>query len=237
MADVIAPEYARFVAAARRAGRIEPAAGGLTAGQISQPVRVEAASLSQLLIAAAKRASGFLGPTRRTEIVWIDGDRQLAINLAELKGEVGDGHVRVRIPVRCDQTGRGVVDVVFAVGSKAQPSGVYASTYRRPDGPALVVAVWSEALVAFAWQCLLDVVSGIAAATGKDQGGNLLVPVDLVAMAGALEILPMARHRFSGASGLTGPVTTTPTTPPKTARTPRKTRVVKKATKKRRRRR
>src|SRR5262245_18375007 len=197
MADVVAPEYARFIAAERRAGRLESPARALTAGEISPPVRVDPKTFSQLLIVAARRASGLRGPTRRTEIVWIDGDRQLAIDLAKLSGDVGDGQIHVRIPVRCDQTGRGSVDVVFAVGSKTQPAGVFASTYRRPEGPALVVAVWSEALVALAWQCVLGAVSGLAGEAGKDHRGNVFVPVDLVASASGLEIVPMARHLFS----------------------------------------
>ena len=222
MADVVAPEYARFVSNERRAGRLRAAARPLASGETYPPVRIEASKLSELLIVAAKRASGLVHPTRHTEVVWIDGDRQLAINLPELVVQAGDGQIRVLIPVRCDQTGRGLVDVLFAVGSQTQPSGLYASTYRRPDGPPLVVAVWSEALVAFAWQCVLGMVSGIAGAVGKDQRGNLLVPVDLAASKSGLEIVPMARHRFAGSSGLG--VTTTITTPTTTTTKPRKPR-------------
>ena len=85
------------------------------------------------------------------------------------------------IPVRCDQTG--------SVPSKccsrsAPPTSRPASTPPRrsePSGPELIVDAWGEALVAFAWQCVLGLVTGIAAATGKDARGNLLVPVEIVA--------------------------------------------------------
>ena len=202
MADVVAPEFTRFVTAERRAGRLPAADKASDAGAASKSVLVQADKLSALLIVAAKRASGLVHPTQHAEVVWVDGDRALAINLADLGVKVADGLIRVTIPVRCDQTGRGVVEVVFAVGSTAEPRGLYASTYRRPDGPPLVVAVWSEALVAFAWQCVLGLVSGIAGAIGKDQRGNVLVPVDLSASKRGLEIVPMARHRFAGSSGL-----------------------------------
>jgi len=90
------------------------------------------------------------------------------------------------------------------VGSAKEPSGLYASTYRRPNGPALIVDTWGEALVAFAWQCVLGMVSGIAGAVGKDTRGNVLVPAELIAANGAMRIVPMARHRFAGSSGLKG---------------------------------
>jgi len=45
-------------------------------------------------------------------------------------------------------------------------------------------------------------ISGIAGATGKDARGNILVPVELTASDKGLQIVPMARHRFAGSSGL-----------------------------------
>ena len=66
----------------------------------------------------------------------------------------------------------------------------------------MIVDNWGDALVAFAWHCVLGVVTGIAAATGKDQRGNLLVPVELVASGRGVSIVPMARHRFAGSSTL-----------------------------------
>jgi hypothetical protein len=79
---------------------------------------------------------------------------------------------------------------------------VYAATFRRPNGPPLVVATWGDALVAFAWQCVLGLVAGVAGAVGKDERGNVLVPVELVASQRGLHVVPMARHRFAGSTGL-----------------------------------
>ena len=207
MADVIAPEYARFVAAERRASRLPAAPGPMAAGEVAAPVFVEDQQASELLRVAAKRAAGLFRPTKRTEVVWVEGDSELAISLVDLHVKLADGLIWVMIPVRCDQTGSGLVEVVFAVGSPDQPAGLYASTYRRPNGPGLIVGAWGEALVAFAWQCVIGLVSGIAGATGKDRRGNVLVPAELVASRGGLQIMPMARHRFSGASGLNIPTT------------------------------
>ena len=203
MADVIAPEFARFITAERRRGRLPaPPKKPMAAGEPSAPIFVEAQQASELLRVAARRSAGFFRPTRRTEVVWVDGDRELAVNLAGLQVKFADGAILVTIPVRCDQTGDAVVDVVFAVGAKNQPSGLYASTYRRPNGPAIIVSAWGEPLVAFAWQAVLGMISGVAGAVGKDSRGNVLVPVEVTASKGGVEIVPMARHRFSGSSGL-----------------------------------
>jgi hypothetical protein len=157
---------------------------------------------SELLRVAAKRSAGLFRPTKRAEVVWVDGDRELAINLKDLQVKLAPGIIQLAIPVRCEETGRAVVEVIFAVGSQDRPSGLYASTYRRPSGPQLIVNAWGEPLVAFAWQCVLGMISGIAGAVGKDDRGNVLVPVELTASTRGIEIVPMARHRFSGSSGL-----------------------------------
>ena len=203
MADVVAPEFIRFVAAERRAGRLAAAPKLVGTGEVSSPVRVPAQQLTELIRVAAKRASGLFHATKHAEVVWIAGDSQLAVSLVELNVKLADGLIHVSIPVRCDQTGAGIVEVIFAVGSPNSPGGLYASTYKRPTGPPLIVSVWSEALVAFAWQSVLGLLTGIAGAVGKDAHGNVLVPVELMATTSALEIVPMARHRFAGSSGLT----------------------------------
>jgi hypothetical protein len=208
MPEIVAPEYVRFVSAERRAGRLAAATKPMAAGEAAKPVFVEAGKVSELLRVAAKRASGMFRPSKRTEVVWVDGDRELAVNLVDLQVKLADGLMHVMIPVRCDQTGGVVIDVMFAVGTDKQPAGLFASTYRRPIGPALIVNAWGEALVAFAWQCVLGLVTGIAGAVGKDARGNVLVPVELTASAKGVGIVPMARHRFAGSAGLQSPTTT-----------------------------
>ena len=77
---------------------------------------------------------------------------------------------------------------------------------RRADGYHLL-----DSLVAFAWESVLGMVAGLAAAVGKDARGNLLVPAEMTVSPAGLVLLPMARHRFAGGSGLktTTPATTT----------------------------
>jgi hypothetical protein len=202
MADPVAPEYERFINDERRAQRLPSLRPQLKEGELAHPVVVDGGTATEFLQIAARRAAGLIRPTRRTEVVWVDGDRELAVVFAKMRLVLGDGLLRVMIPIRCDQTGDAIVEVPFAVGSPERPAGLFASTFRRPIGPPVVVAAWGEALVAFAWQCVLGMITGVAGATGKDRRGNILVPVELAVTARTVEILPMARFRFAGSSGL-----------------------------------
>ncbi|MGJ7497169.1 hypothetical protein ACSFA8_19065 [Variovorax sp. RT4R15] len=202
MTDGVAPEYLRFVAAERRADRLAAAPKSMAEGEIFKPVSLEDKQASEFFRVAVRRAGGLYRPSKRTEVVWVEGENELAVSLTGPQVQLADGLIRVTLPVRCDQTGDAVIEVVFAVGSDKEPSGLYASTYRRPNGPALIVETWGEALVALAWQGVVGMVSGIAGALGKDARGNVLVPVELTASKRGLQIVPMARHRFAGASGL-----------------------------------
>jgi hypothetical protein len=207
MAESVLREYSRFVAAERRAGRLPAELAAMREGEVFHTVFIESARLAELARVAARRGAGLVRPTQRTEIVWIDGANQLAIDIAKLDVRVDEGQIHIAIAVRCDEVGSAVVGVLFAVGSDRSPAGLYAAVSKRPTGPELVLDLWGDALVAFAWQCVLGIASGIAAATGKDARGNLLVPVELVANARGVGIVPMARHRFAGSSGLKPPIT------------------------------
>lgn len=203
MSENTAPEFVRFIDAERRAKRLPQAARRpMAEGDVFDPVVIDRRQSTALVRVAARRAAGFFRPTKRTEVIWAQGGNELAVGFAGVDAAFGDGTIRIAIPVRCDQCGEARVEVLFATGSPSRPAGLYASTAKRPSGPDIVTEVWSESLVAFAWQCVLGLVAGIAAAVGKDQRGNLLVPVELAASARGLQIVPMARHRFSGSSSL-----------------------------------
>lgn len=158
--------------------------------------------LSRLANVTAKMASGFFRPTKRTEVVWTEGDSELLVSIDGVETEIGDGLVAVTIPVTCDETGQTKVTVPFAVGRDGFPAGTYASTFRRPIGPELIVDVWGDALVAFGWQILLTLFIQVAGVAGKDERGNRLVPGSVVATSDGLAVRPMERHRFFGSTGL-----------------------------------
>jgi hypothetical protein len=204
VADPASPEYTRFVSAERRAKRLAAEPQPLREGTVFEPVVIGRDDVRRLSIEAAKRAAGFFRPTKRTEVVWVSGDSELAVVIASVRVETNRSSIVVSIPVRCDQTGPTEVHVTFAVGEPDRPAGLYAATQRRPRGPAIIVDTWGDAIVAFAWKLVLDLVTGLAGATGKDTRGNRLVPVELEATREGLAIVPMARHRFTGSAGLGG---------------------------------
>ncbi len=197
MAESVAPEFARFVAAQQR-----PPAAAIAEGRTAQRILISAEAAQRLLPVAARRASGLVRPTKHSEVVWVEGESEIAVSLDALKVRLADGLITMRLAVRTDQTGAAEVRLNFVCGSPERPAGLYAAAQRRPQGPEIIVTSWGDALVAFAWQCLLGLVTGIAGATGKDKRGNLLVPVEMVVTRRGIEVLPMARHRFAGSSGL-----------------------------------
>jgi hypothetical protein len=203
LAETVEAEYLRFVAGERRARRLAPPPHAVLEGEATAAVIVEARRVPELMRVAARRAAGFFRPTARTEVVWVRGENQLAVGFGGIDVKLSTGLLRVLIPVRADQTGNATVVVMFAVGVPDAPAGLYAATPQKPTGPEVVAEVWGDALVAFAWQCVLGFVTGIAGATGKDARGNVLVPVDLSVTPRAALITPMARHRFAGSSTLT----------------------------------
>jgi len=202
-AETVAPEFSRFVRG-HFAAEDRATTSSVRAGELGHPVFATNREAAELISVAAKRAAGLFRPTKRTEIVWVRGETQLAVGLVGLEVITGDGIIAVVVPVRCDQTGPEVVTVTFATGGQDAPAGLFAATLARPQGPAVIVEAWGEALVAWAWQCVLGLVSGMAGAVGKDSRGNVLVPAEMIANADGIAVVPMARYRFGGANaGLT----------------------------------
>lgn len=201
--ESVAPEFEQYVDRQRRAGMLGRPPVALQTGEVTEPIHVDPKTASTLIRIAAFRAAGIYYSTTRTTIAWVQGDRQLAIRVTDMQVELADGLVVVVVPVRTDQTGSDEVRVSFVVGSPDRPAGLYAATESRPRGPSLIVDSWGESLVAFAWQCLLGLVSGLSGAIGKDYRGNVLIPAELAANPDGIFVVPMARHRFSGSTGLT----------------------------------
>jgi hypothetical protein len=178
----------------------------LPPGKVGQPLPVSSTDLPALARAALRAASGLppasaAGEAPVTGVTWVDGDRELYVAIDQVDVKLAPGAVAVTIPVRCDQTGETSVDVSFAVGLPDRPLGLVVATEERPRGPAVVVDVWGEALIALAWQCLLDVVSGVSAASGSDSAGTPLIASALHSDGKTLSITPQARFAFD-VSGL-----------------------------------
>ncbi len=195
--ESIPPEFDRYVASRRRAGVVIGPLRPLPPGVITDPIVVPVVDVNRLAVVAARRSSGLPRAGRTNEAVWQSGDSELVVGIGSVQVQTADGVIAVTIPVRCDQTGPAQVHVSFAVGNADQPAALYAATQRRPQGPATVIDSWGEALVAYAWQVVLELANGLAGAAGRDAQGNRLVAAQLQATADGLNVLPMARHRFA----------------------------------------
>jgi hypothetical protein len=171
----------------------------LEAGAVAPAVTVSAQVTQALFAEAALNAAGLLDGSRRptgSAVVWADNDRELFVHVAAVRVRLAPGVVAVTIPVRCEETGAADIHVSFAVGAEDRPTGLLAATEERPRGPRLVVDLWGESLVAFAWQILLNVAARVAFSAGTDVDGAGLVPAALAAGPDGLAVLPQARHSF-----------------------------------------
>ena len=130
-------------------------------------------------------------------IVWVSGDNELVVLAAKVDMRLASGLVVVRIPVECEQIPAAVmIEVAFATGDEKRPAGMVLATESRPRGPAAVVDVWRDALVAYALQVVVRVTNGVAGAAGVDTDGAPLVSAGLVATTDGVRVKTLARHAF-----------------------------------------
>jgi hypothetical protein len=173
-------------------------------GTVTSPIRLPSDQATALFAPAAAVAAG-LDPlataSAPSTVKWQEGDRELLVFPARVTARFGSGVIAVAIPVSCDQTGDSVVYVSFVVGSPNQPAVLIAATDARPQGPGAIVDAWGDALIAFAWHVVLEVVRNVAGAAGRDVDGSRLVPIGLAASADSILIVPMARHPFDRKRG------------------------------------
>jgi hypothetical protein len=171
-----------------------------------EPIPVGAEQATVLVRTAARQAvarqSGRRGDAPLPDaVVWTDGPDALLVLLDSITLTSGDGLVTVGVDVCCDQaraaTGAPRVrcEVDLVVGTEQRPTGLLVAA-TTPRGPAVIVARWSDALVALAWQALLDTAAALSAATGRDVDGSGLIPSRWTASPAGLTIGPPARHPF-----------------------------------------
>jgi len=169
------------------------------------PAGVAAPQSLRVPVDAANRA---LAPTVRLvadlptgasgDVVWTRGTAELLVHTANVKLGCASGVVTLSIPVSCDQVSAGATVIVpFAVGSDRRTAGLVMSSFSRPSGPDSVTTLWSEALIAFAWETLLQLAQRLCGAVGNDAAGHPLVPASIGAAPDVLILQPMARNDLS----------------------------------------
>jgi hypothetical protein len=188
--------------------------GPVKPGTPTEAVPVEAKQATGMLRAAVRSAVAASMGQRPTDpppdaVVWTDGADSLLVFLDTVAVSTADGVVTVGVDLACDQvravTGapRSHVDIDLVVGTKERPTGLLAAA-PTPRGPAVVVDRWHDALVALAWQALLDMSAALSASAGTDTDGSGLVPTRWTASKEGLTIGPQARHPFDRATATSG---------------------------------
>ena len=150
-------------------------------------------SARQLLLSTARLVAD-LPADSNADVVWHSGSNELLVHTDQLSLTCNVGLLGVGVPVECDQSGPVSLTVTFAVGTDQDTRGLMMSTFDRVGGPDAVVAGWSDAVTAFAWESVLTLAQRLSAAAGKDAGGQPLVPVAIGALRGSFLVRPMARH-------------------------------------------
>jgi hypothetical protein len=168
----------------------------LPAGTTSSEATLAAKDLPGLVRSAALAISGFADDAadRAPSVLWRNGESELLVLPGGVQTQLADGIVALSVPVRCDQSGDAFVHMSFFVGAPDRPAGLVAATEPRPRGPAAVVDVWGERLVAFGWRIVVELATHIAAESGRDEDGAPLLPVAITATSRGLTVLPIARH-------------------------------------------
>jgi hypothetical protein len=190
------PRAAKPVDTPATATKPQAAAPGATS---DGALRITSDEAQKLMLPTARLVAD-LPAGSRLEVVWVSGTSELTVDTAGLTFACDPGVVTIGVPVSCDQVASAVVTVSLAIGTAAAPSGLLMSTFTVPQGPAIIVDLWGEAITAFAWEVLLHLTQQLSGQAGVDKSGEPLVPALIAADADLLVIQPMARHNVIGAA-------------------------------------
>jgi hypothetical protein len=138
-------------------------------------------------------------PGTDLDVVWELGSHELLVHAGSVEIDCRPGLASMSVSVTCDQLGRDRrVTAPFALGTPTEPRGLYMSSLTRLDAPAVVAEAWSDSIVAFCWEALLEVARRVSADAGDDARGRPLIPGAVACGANTLVVHPMARHDLRG---------------------------------------
>ncbi len=159
----------------------------LPPGELAPPASIG----GDVLVDLAPLAVGAADDPR---VVWQAAGSEVLVHLEATRVITREGLVLVNLVLETEQTGRADVTVPFAVGSEERPAGMLALAEPKPRGSAVLVDRWGEAIIATAWQALLDIADAAARAAGRDLAGRPLRAGALVAADDGLYVVPQAEH-------------------------------------------
>ena len=167
--------------------------GPVPEGQINPPVTLRDRDISRLIRAAVMPESG-----ART-VLWRKAGAEVFFHPRQTCVEIRQGLIVVGICLESCETKSAILTVPFAVGTEQRLASTIMVTEQRPRGPELLVELWGEAVIAVAYEAVLQVISGIATASGSDELGQQLKPGAIIAGDDELTVVPQAFHGFENA--------------------------------------
>jgi len=166
--------------------------GPVPAGEVLDPIEVRNDDLQALMLSAV----GVTDKRRRNQVIWEQAGSELLVHLARTRVQVVKGLVIVGMTVETNQSGKVEVTIPFAVGRPDRLAGMVVTTEPKPRGPTLIIDRWGDALIAAAWQALVDVVGTLTARAGVDEDGTPLLPGAVVADDSRLSVVAQAPQTF-----------------------------------------
>jgi hypothetical protein len=167
----------------------------LKPGEVTTAATVDPKALQRLVATAITPRDG------AAAFVWTDADDEVIVHSGKTRVATSDGVVAVALTLECVETdGPAEVVVPFGCGSNHNLAGMITATETRPRGPAILVDRWGEAIIATAWQALLEVADSVASGAGTDVDGRPLRAGAIVAGVDGLTITPQAPHDFERAA-------------------------------------
>jgi hypothetical protein len=162
------------------------------------PLRIPQADATRLLRGFVRFVADIPAGTS-LDVVWEQPGSELWVDAGSIDVACSSGLLKVGLSVACDEIRRpSRVALPFAVGRADASRGLLMSTINRIDAPALIADRWSDAIVAFCWEALLELARRVSAQAGSDDAGLPLIPSGIASEDGVLIVQPMARHDLSG---------------------------------------
>ena len=169
--------------------------GPLPPGEVLDPIEVGNDDFQELI----HTAIGVTDKRRRNQVIWEQAGSELLVHLGKTRVQVVEGLILVGLTVESNESGQVEVTIPFAVGRSGRLAGMVVTTEPKPRGPTIVIDRWGEALIAAAWQAVLDVIATLSARAGVDEEGSPLLPGAIMAEDNMLRVVAQAPQIFERA--------------------------------------
>lgn len=172
---------------------------GLTGSHVKIPWRVRPGKLvpiphlkpadsEQMFRYALLRVCNIDARAAKGGILWRDADDEMVLRAGQATFATGEQLIVVSIPVYTDQSGEAEIVIPFVTNPADSEIGLIAASETKPRGPAAIVDLFGDALVAVAWAALIEVAAAWADAVGESSGQGRLAPAGLAATRHGLRV-------------------------------------------------